>query len=103
MRAIAAIRPDPTICISGKSGEGLPELLSLIASKLSAGLEVVEVLLPHTRGDLVEQVSWSRAGGSVRSAPYIVRCIRVTFGPQPYPSNVGDSLIHRSHVSYLPS
>ena len=69
MRAIAAIRPDPTICISGRSGEGLPELLSLIASKLSAGLEEVEVLLPHTRGDLVEQVG-GIAGLPLRSAPW---------------------------------
>ena len=56
VQAVAASRPDPTVCISGRSGEGLPGLLSLIASKLSSGLREIEVLLPHTRGDIVEQV-----------------------------------------------
>ena len=38
------------------TGEGLPELLALIAAKLSDAMEEVEVLLPHTRGDLVQQI-----------------------------------------------
>ena len=40
---MAAVRPEPTLCISGMTGEGLPDLLSLIASKLSASMEEVEV------------------------------------------------------------
>ena len=67
VRAVAALRPDPTVCISGMTGEGLPELMALISSKLSAGMEEVEVLLPHTRGDLVEQV---HSTGEVQALEY---------------------------------
>ena len=64
---MAALRPDPTVCISGMTGEGLPELMALISSKLSAGMEEMEVLLPHSRWDLVEQL---HSTGEVQALEY---------------------------------
>ncbi|GAX76601.1 hypothetical protein CEUSTIGMA_g4047.t1 [Chlamydomonas eustigma] len=56
VKAVAAIRPDPTVCISGLTGEGLPDLMSMIASSVTSGMEEVEVLLPYPQGDLLEQL-----------------------------------------------
>jgi 50S ribosomal subunit-associated GTPase HflX len=56
VKAVAAIRPDPTVCISGLTGEGLPDLMSMLASSLTSGMEEVEVLLPYPQGDLLEQL-----------------------------------------------
>lgn len=38
---MAARRPDPTVCISGATGEGLPELLALMQETLVASMTEV--------------------------------------------------------------
>ncbi|MCR6711264.1 MAG: GTPase HflX [Demequina sp.] len=48
-------RPEPTIEVSALTGEGLPELLTLIAEKLPRPEVRVDVTLPYTRGDLVAE------------------------------------------------
>ncbi len=40
---MAALRPDSTVCISGRTGEGLTGLLSLVQTKLASGMVPVEV------------------------------------------------------------
>ena len=47
VRAVAARRPDPTVCISGLSGEGMMDLLDLISLQLSKNMEEMDVLLPY--------------------------------------------------------
>ncbi|KAG1653172.1 hypothetical protein FOA52_008526 [Chlamydomonas sp. UWO 241] len=56
VRAVAARRPDTTLCISGATGEGLPELLALVQTTLNTSLTEVEVCLPYANGDLVDQM-----------------------------------------------
>ena len=50
------MRPDPTLCISGQTGEGLPELLSAIGAKLASVMEEVEVHVPFRQGDVVDLI-----------------------------------------------
>lgn len=66
LRAIARQRQD-TVCVSGKTGEGLEELLSLIGTSLEHSMTEVEVLLPYIAGDLLDDI---HTAGSVRSTEY---------------------------------
>jgi GTP-binding protein HflX len=48
-------RPDTTIEVSALTGEGLPELMDLVARELPRPTERVELLIPYTRGDLLSE------------------------------------------------
>jgi GTP-binding protein HflX len=48
-------RPEPTIEVSALTGEGITELLALVAEKLPRPEVRVDVTLPYTRGDLVAE------------------------------------------------
>ena len=44
------------LCISAKTGEGFDELIEVIKAHIFGDHEVVELLIPYTRGDLVSYV-----------------------------------------------
>ena len=64
----------PTVCISGKTGEGLDELLDLISRELSKKMKEMSVLLPYAQGDLLQQV---HASGEVLESEFIEEGVRV--------------------------
>ena len=45
-----------TLCISAKTGEGFDELVDTIKAHIFGDFEVVDLLIPYTRGDLVSYV-----------------------------------------------
>ena len=45
-----------TLCISAKTGEGFDELISAIKAHIFGDMEVVDLLIPYTRGELVSYV-----------------------------------------------
>lgn len=49
--ASASGRAD-TVCISGRSGEGITELLTLVGKRLAEAMIELEVLLPYAQGEL---------------------------------------------------
>ena len=55
VRAVAA-RREQTVCISGLTGEGLPELLERVSAKLQDSMVAVHVLIPYAQGDLVDEI-----------------------------------------------
>jgi GTP-binding protein HflX len=55
VRAVAA-RREQTVCISGLTGEGLPELLERVSAKLQDSMVAVHVLIPYSQGDLVDEI-----------------------------------------------
>jgi len=54
--AIAGRRRDSTVCISGRTGEGLDELFALVQAKLVEAMDEVAVHLPYQQGELLEQL-----------------------------------------------
>jgi len=48
-------RPEPTVEVSALTGEGIDDLLTLVAEQLPRPHTRVDVLLPYTRGDLVAE------------------------------------------------
>ena len=44
------------VCISAKTGEGLPDLLKAIAKRLDAGVRRVELRLPYDKGGILDQL-----------------------------------------------
>ena len=45
-----------TLCISAKTGEGFDELIAAIKTHIFGDMEVVDLLIPYTRGELVSYV-----------------------------------------------
>ncbi|KXZ52390.1 hypothetical protein GPECTOR_9g434 [Gonium pectorale] len=79
IRRIAARRPR-TVCISGRTGEGLDDLLVMLAAELTAAMTEVTALLPYAAGDLLAEL---HAGGAVRSAEYGEAGVTVTAAVPP--------------------
>ena len=48
-------RPEPTIEVSALTGEGIDELLNVVAERLPRPAVRVDLLLPYSRGDLVAE------------------------------------------------
>eukprot|EP00200_Dunaliella_tertiolecta_P002918 CAMPEP_0202349620 /NCGR_PEP_ID=MMETSP1126-20121109/7035_1 /ASSEMBLY_ACC=CAM_ASM_000457 /TAXON_ID=3047 /ORGANISM="Dunaliella tertiolecta, Strain CCMP1320" /LENGTH=567 /DNA_ID=CAMNT_0048941459 /DNA_START=1727 /DNA_END=3430 /DNA_ORIENTATION=- len=55
VRKVAARRRD-TVCISGLTGEGLEPLMDLISAKLAQSMVEVEVYLPYSAGDVLDEI-----------------------------------------------
>ncbi|KAI7836581.1 hypothetical protein COHA_009542, partial [Chlorella ohadii] len=55
IQAVAA-RREQTVCISGLTGEGLPELLERVSGKLQDSMVSVHVLVPYSQGELVDEI-----------------------------------------------
>ncbi|PSC70039.1 GTP-binding hflX [Micractinium conductrix] len=55
VRAVAG-RREATVCISGLTGEGLPDLLERISAKLADSMVGVHVLIPYAQGELVDEI-----------------------------------------------
>ncbi len=53
--AVAAARP-ATVCCSGLTGQGVPELLQSISDALQAQMMAVEALVPYKCGELVDEI-----------------------------------------------
>ena len=52
-----AARRTRTVCISGMTGEGLPQLLGLLGDELESRMAPLEVLLPYgSTGDLLSEL-----------------------------------------------
>ncbi|GIL88353.1 hypothetical protein Vretifemale_16327 [Volvox reticuliferus] len=66
IRRIAAKR-SRTVCISGRTGEGLDELLEMLGGVLERSMEEVRALLPYSSGDLLNEL---HTGGRVKSVDY---------------------------------
>lgn len=49
VRAVAS-RREGTVCISGLTGEGLPELMERVSAKLQDSMVAVHVLVPYAQG-----------------------------------------------------
>lgn len=64
----------PTVCISGKTGEGLEELLNLIGHELSRKMKEVCLLLPYQQGDLLQQI---HSSGEVIESEFVEEGVRV--------------------------
>lgn len=65
-RALAASYPG-TVCTSGRTGEGLEQLLQLISAKLQETMLEVQLLLPYSAGDVLSTV---HSQGVIRSSEY---------------------------------
>lgn len=46
-----ALRREGTVCISGLTGEGLPELMERVSAKLQDSMVAVHVLIPFAQGE----------------------------------------------------
>jgi len=68
-------RPETTIEVSALTGEGMDELLALVAQELPRPEVRVEVLLPYTRGDLVAE---AHSKGEVLSEHHIAEGYELT-------------------------
>jgi len=55
------------VCVSGRTGEGVGELLALVSARLAAAMATLRVLLPYSAGDLLEE---AHRAGSVSEAEY---------------------------------
>ncbi|EFJ39892.1 hypothetical protein VOLCADRAFT_108445 [Volvox carteri f. nagariensis] len=66
IRRVAAKR-SRTVCISGRTGEGLDELLELLGQVLEESMEEVRALLPYSAGDLLNEL---HTGGRVKCVEY---------------------------------
>lgn len=69
-----------TICISARTGRGIPELLELIAQALPPNRKTVDILFPYSMGGLAEKC---RKEGNVELEEYETEGLRmrVTLGP----------------------
>ncbi len=63
------------LCISAKSGDGVPALLEAVAAALPPDRRRVTVLLPYSEGGLAERC---RRDGQVESEEYVMDGIRMT-------------------------
>ena len=66
---------EDVVLFSAKEGQGVPELLRAIESKLHAAHHLIEIEIPYTRGDAV---SFLHKYGSVQSEDYTVEGTRLT-------------------------
>lgn len=66
VRAVAAAREN-TVCVSGRTGEGLDDFLQMVAGRLKDAMVLVHALVPYSQGDLVEE---AHRCGVVESAEY---------------------------------
>jgi len=77
---LAAGTPPPAadpdaVAISARSGDGLPELLATIETRLTRGLERVRCAFPTGRGDVL---AWLRRAGRVVEEYYRDGMVTVT-------------------------
>ncbi|KAG2488119.1 hypothetical protein HYH03_013267 [Edaphochlamys debaryana] len=79
IRRIAAQRKR-TVCISGRTGEGLPQLLELIGRELEAAMVEVTAMLPYSAGELLNDVHTT---GRVRSEEYTAEGVLVQAAAPP--------------------
>lgn len=79
--ALRRIAPRCAAIITAAAGEGLPELLAAISSKLQESLVEMDVLLPYAAGDLVEE---AHRCGSVKATEFTEEGtrLRVVVPPQ---------------------
>ena len=66
---------EDVVLFSAKEGQGVPELLRAIESKLHAAHHLIEIEIPYTRGDAV---SFLHKYGSVQSEDYTAEGTRLT-------------------------
>ncbi|MEO1330590.1 MAG: GTPase HflX [Pseudomonadota bacterium] len=71
----AASRDPSAVCVSAKTGDGVPDLLRLIEAQLSEGAVDLEMTLPPEEG---EALSWLYAQGCVLDRADLVDGVRVT-------------------------
>jgi GTP-binding protein HflX len=69
-----ATQPD-TVCISARTGRGIPQLLGLLEERLTHGLERIRCKLPSERGDLI---AWLKRAGRVVEEYYRDGTVTVT-------------------------
>lgn len=55
VRAVAA-RREQTVCVSGLTGEGLPELVEAVSARMRDSMVAVHVLIPYSQGELVDEI-----------------------------------------------
>lgn len=55
VQAVATRRAN-TVCISGLTGEGLPDLLDRVSNKLQDSMVAVHCLIPYSQGELVDEI-----------------------------------------------
>jgi hypothetical protein len=55
------------VCVSGRTGGGVGELLALVSARLAAAMATLRVLLSYSAGDLLEE---AHRAGSVSEAEY---------------------------------
>ncbi len=73
-----AVLPDdigPCVCISARTGAGLPQLLEAITAALPPDRRRVTLLLPFSKGALAEEC---RRDGAVESEEYVPEGLRMT-------------------------
>jgi GTP-binding protein HflX len=51
-----AARRQQTVCVSGLTGEGLPELLEGVSARMRDSMVAVHVLIPYAQGELVDEI-----------------------------------------------
>ncbi|GLC45322.1 hypothetical protein PLESTB_000309600 [Pleodorina starrii] len=79
IRRIAAKR-SRTICISGRTGEGLDALLEMLGAELERSMEEVRALLPYSSGDLLNDL---HTAGRVKSLEYTAEGVEVVAAAPP--------------------
>lgn len=55
VQAVADKR-DNTVCVSAQTGQGLPQLMNLVESKVQESMMPVDVLVPYTQGELSGEI-----------------------------------------------
>ncbi|KAL4435425.1 hypothetical protein ABPG77_006187 [Micractinium sp. CCAP 211/92] len=68
VQAVAS-RREGTVCISGLTGEGLPELMERVSAKLQDSMVAVHVLIPFAQGELVDEIHRTGVVNSTEFGP----------------------------------